>query len=574
MPEALKQVFEIATGRLDRLFVSGGAHCAWIAAVAHWIFDLSVEVRDPDGDVIYRPGGATNESSIDSQVTITYSNMQARHSMQVTGKHHVIPSGSRLIIGDTTYRFNGLSYGRVAWQNCLVDTFGSPMRLLQESQARTTGICLGSAARIFLGNMRDGEYEISGIEWKNIRRASPPVSSSSFGRGFYLFSLQLLPELNQNPVIQQAMETSLNRGYVEAAQQYPQSIAILSNLCSCFGCNSSADNRGPEASGFCLMALIQTICTIVRAMSVINMKDGLEIQPCRLGLEKLYTIQNEVIVKPSTYDRGATDDYGEYTDDPVNNGLLRSWPPNGILQLSQVLFTGRESIFAKQHEPSTGMGVASIGGAVAVSHHGLCFCLDTLTRITSDPEQACRVTVVPGRIEWNGFVYDSVRDRALHLGQEGRDEVPYEAASITDISLYEDLVDSSSADLKAELVVEETITETKGLHATYRVKTPVHQNHYFAVGPSEVWRQLNKAFTASSCFGKACKSLNGVRSRLVTGEGLLPPDIRWLDPLLPVIRVLSFQDLAIWVAITQERPQMAEKPMETMKRKILSFVYA
>ncbi|KAF5969139.1 hypothetical protein FBULB1_10392 [Fusarium bulbicola] len=40
----LKEVFEVSAGRLDRLFLSGGADCAWIASVAHWLLDLRVEV--------------------------------------------------------------------------------------------------------------------------------------------------------------------------------------------------------------------------------------------------------------------------------------------------------------------------------------------------------------------------------------------------------------------------------------------------------------------------------------------------------------------------------------------------
>ncbi|KAH7168332.1 hypothetical protein DER46DRAFT_679623 [Fusarium sp. MPI-SDFR-AT-0072] len=182
----LKQVFEVSTGRVDRLFLSGGADCAWIAAVAHWLLDLRVEVQDQDGTMIYRPDGT-----------------------------------------------------RIAYD---------------EGQDTT----------------------------------------------------------------------------------------------------------------FCLQLLIQTICTLVS--------------------ESLYWDQGHVV--PDL--------------DPVVHGLLKSWPACGSLMLAQMLFSGQQQVRV--------LGRDSIA---ATSHSGFCFCLNTLTEITSDPQRACVVTVVPGKIEWNDFKYDMYSLRGI-----------------------------------------------------------------------------------------------------------------------------------------------------------------
>ncbi|KAI3583978.1 hypothetical protein IWW34DRAFT_901915 [Fusarium oxysporum f. sp. albedinis] len=191
----LKQVFEVSAGHLDRLFLSGGADCAWIATVAHWLLDLRVEVQDQDGTIIYRPDGTRKDTV------------------------------------------------------------------------------------------------------------------------------------------------------------------------------------------FCLPALILTICTLIRAMSTICMQQDLEVRPTRSGLETLYWTLEKAIDPP-----------GLSSYDPVVHDLLGTWH-EGALALAQMLFAGRQ----RDRDSDR---------VVAASHSGLCFCLNTLTEITSDPQRACVVTVVPGKIEWNNFMYD------------------------------------------------------------------------------------------------------------------------------------------------------------------------
>jgi hypothetical protein len=77
---------------------------------------------------------------------------------------------------------------------------------------------------------------------------------------------------------------------------------------------------------------------------------------------------------------------------------------------------------------------------------------------------------MPGKIEWNGFIYHHVRDLE-HYPQIARDG-PYSTISATVITQYDDLADSSSADLQVELIVDETTTERRVLDTIYRITTP------------------------------------------------------------------------------------------------------
>ncbi|EWG38358.1 hypothetical protein FVEG_01602 [Fusarium verticillioides 7600] len=301
----LKEVFEVSAGRLDRLFLSGGTDCAWIAAVAHWLLDLRVDVQDEDGTIIYRPDGTRSKSSPGAQVIITYHQGRSSDLIQVDSRHYIIRSGE-MLFKHAEYQ-DIMSYGRVSWESCLVDTFGGPMRLLLGAQARITGACLGSAARIFLAIMRDGEGHEEYPLIDNPRDTHPPVAESSYGRGFYLSARHLLPELGQNSVLDRSMEAAMSKGYVEATQQFSQAFTSLRQLCSCTNCRPNGDEMGEETT-FCLLTLIRTICTLIRAIPTICMQKGLEVRPTRSGLESLYR----------AHDKKLSD------SDPVGQGLMNS----------------------------------------------------------------------------------------------------------------------------------------------------------------------------------------------------------------------------------------------------------
>ncbi|SCO86307.1 uncharacterized protein FRV6_10434 [Fusarium oxysporum] len=258
-------------------------------------------------------------------------------------------------------------------------------------------------------------------------------------------------------------------------------------------------------------------------MSVICMQQDLEVRPTRSGLESLYWDQGYVV--PDL--------------DPVAHGLLKSWPACGSLMLAQMLFSGQQQVRV--------LGRESIA---ATSHSGLCFCLNTLMEITSDPQRACVVTVVPGKIEWNNFMYSMVSDHIS--GVTGTLEVTgYDAVSMASVTKYDDLADSSSPGLNAELIIEEVFPESTSLSAIYRVSTAVFPSRHFPIGPSAIWHKLGDAYTAASCEGKTCDSLNGYQSILVKGEGLLLRTPDWQRTRLPITRVLSAKDVSVWVALSQ-----------------------
>ncbi|KAH8728827.1 hypothetical protein GQ44DRAFT_782693, partial [Phaeosphaeriaceae sp. PMI808] len=68
--QALKALFEVSNGTVDNISISGGANCAWIAAVGHWLLELQVEMQDATGNILYKPGNPKSSTSQDVQVRI------------------------------------------------------------------------------------------------------------------------------------------------------------------------------------------------------------------------------------------------------------------------------------------------------------------------------------------------------------------------------------------------------------------------------------------------------------------------------------------------------------------------
>ncbi|KAF4961386.1 hypothetical protein FSARC_10202 [Fusarium sarcochroum] len=375
----LKELFGISKGRLSCLSVAGGADCAWIAAVAHWLLNLTVEVQAQDGSIIYRPDGARRQSSLDVQVIIAYS-QATPEPLQVVRKRFILPGGQEVLSGSVCLGEGFLSHGRVDWSTCLIDTFGSPMRSLLSTHAKTVGTCLGSAACILLAVLSN-DKDLFGERFGRVN--PPPVTSSGYGRGFYLLSRRLLPELGQNSVITLAMEDAVDKPYKDAIEQYSQS---------------------------------------------------------KYSLRKLYMIRKQE-------SSGVKTRYSESLD---------FFPRSTILPVASILFTGREDRFL--------ISGNSDDTPSAMSCSGLCFYLNTLTTITSDPEQACLVSIVPGRIEWNHYTYDYVKDSNTKRNTlTGNDS--YKCTSAKSIDRYDDLVDSSSPNIKAELIVDEMAIANRALLA-------------------------------------------------------------------------------------------------------------
>jgi len=51
--KVLQGLFRVSQRTLEDIGVLGGANCSFVAAFAHWLLDLTIDVEDDTGTLIY-----------------------------------------------------------------------------------------------------------------------------------------------------------------------------------------------------------------------------------------------------------------------------------------------------------------------------------------------------------------------------------------------------------------------------------------------------------------------------------------------------------------------------------------
>ncbi len=132
LAKALVAIGDIASGQLVGCTFQGGIDCAWIAAVAEFLYDLHVEVRDCNSsETLYRSLADIRGPERPSQVVILC------HGESLTGsltfsKVQLLPDGGALVpeIQDRDEGFMRC----VEWPNLFADAFGQHFSILSHNK--------------------------------------------------------------------------------------------------------------------------------------------------------------------------------------------------------------------------------------------------------------------------------------------------------------------------------------------------------------------------------------------------------------------------------------------------------
>jgi len=532
--KVLKGLFDVSKGAVEKIYISGGADCAWLAAVAHWLLGLRVVIQDQSGDPVYRPGNLKSTTAQDSQVIIYYGTSKPETSALVQ-KSYVVPSGRLLVTNLDIPEDDILLHGRLNWSTCLCDTFGKQMKLLLKSFGPHTGACLGSAARIYEHLSCDSEQVLLSDEVYAYGNGIPGLFS--FGRGSLIQARDMFPELRDAPDLLHAMEISQGRSPEAAVKEFSESINSLRTRCKCSVCTENPGGRkwiGNDDGKFCMVLLVYLLCNLIRLSSQIVFQKDLPIRPSLAGMERMYSHQKLPLSSGEEFDSIQI--------------LLRRWlPGETILGNAQILFTGRaDEDFREQ----------GMIGVSASAVHGLCIYSNSLCEIAINPERACSVYVVPGQIQWNGYLYSQVRDAKGH-GLQVQNDSKWPSLSTSVITVYDNLNDSSTRDLESALVIEEEYPHSQSLVAKWRISS---SKGFWLLGPQLINTALSDAYCGKTCQPRGCGSLNGFKSTLVEGEGLINSDQIGVDSQSPMygpfIRVLSGNPMAVWVALAENRVEL------------------
>ena len=154
-PESVAAVLNalgrLSMGHLVTLTISGGSDCGWIAAVAYWFFDIAVEIRDVDGQVVYP---LDNRPDASRRTLVVVQTLEQSTALQATSEAYTVADITRDIMArdqapdELSFNLNDLQT-RVSWQSVLRQTFGRQASTLLRLKV-DLGTAVGSAARIFL----------------------------------------------------------------------------------------------------------------------------------------------------------------------------------------------------------------------------------------------------------------------------------------------------------------------------------------------------------------------------------------------------------------------------------------
>ncbi|KAF2253854.1 hypothetical protein BU26DRAFT_230812 [Trematosphaeria pertusa] len=409
LPEDLATVIiavgKVASGQLESIHVAGCAAVGWIGAIAEWLFDLRIAIyTSPDEP---SPAYSNCLEGQDVQVYLTFdrdpSTSIPQPRLHLVRKSYFLPNSSSFMVmtHESTEAQKVLFSGRVPWQSCLIDTFGSDFERLRKMPLNF-GAALGCASRIFKAIIKAE----TGIPEKYLEECRGYFDASG-GQGFVHNALRWFPELGP---LKPAMEKASRMNLEAAKEGYEEKFAAIQRSCNCGVCREW-DNF-EEGEGFCLVLIMETIivlCQITAGLTVVE-----HLHPVRSGLETFYKRQLQVRERD-----GDEDDEG---DGGLQDGLQTMGPiiyvlwTNGFVDLTLEQYPeAYEGRLVAAIKLFTGRDTSTHLTASAVSESGICAYLDILRNFAIDPESTGRIHVIPGMIEHDHKPFPQVQDNEIEL---------------------------------------------------------------------------------------------------------------------------------------------------------------
>lgn len=389
-PEDLAEVL-LAIGRVSRhewnsITIIGSREAGWAAAVAEWLFGLSVIIHDECNDIKYTNSG-TQEAHVKVMYHTAAESGQGPTLLQVKDKTLSIRNTLELVQSHDPNRYDMKSSrycGRVDWQTCLGAAFGNAFeKLMQEPDI--FGEVFGTASRISEA-LAKNEY----FEPDRFGRHKYLYSIDSTGMGFIQGSLHWLPELAGAG--QSMWEAYRTTSASDAKHMYHTRCLNLVARCNCSHCSEYSGDMTLMREESCLLILAETIIRLCNILSTLEVVDTL--RPMLRGFHALATSQQRRRVRTHLHakvlDHHESDLWECLSDRPEER-----------MEAALQLFAGRSLIdlgYGEKHD---------VVLASALCKGGICVYLDHIRELTDSKELAGRIHVIPGHIEFNGqpFLY-------------------------------------------------------------------------------------------------------------------------------------------------------------------------
>lgn len=391
--KALRGVFDITTEKHNRITVVGGSSCSFVAAISHWLFDLTTYVEDENGKVLFAPSiGECPIDPITAKVHVQYGSATTASMIDISSTSYGIGNIRDIIALDDERSLTLRS--RVPWDLALSLVFGGIFLKLMKAP-KLLGSLLGSIARVTLA-LAVGERDVGDCD----RGAFVDFTEASYGHGFINSVSQTFPELSSSE-LRQHMEDAAATTFKVAYGQIQTDLDMLQYHCKCRTCR---ELRLTESSGGCSARLAVTIARTVSMVSSLRFHTELPLHPTVEGLRNIYQATNvhdfRRHIRTPGYNYSGSLNYEDSYD--WNTGL------NQVLDL----FTGFRSGGSPAIRDDTAI--------IACHHEGICVFAEIAVDLTSHANKLRQIHVIPGhinRIGNNPRAYAKIQDRIVDLTQ-------------------------------------------------------------------------------------------------------------------------------------------------------------
>ena len=391
--KALHGLFQISRGTHERIEILGGPNCSFIGAFAHWLLNLTIQVEDDAGALIY--SDVPDRSA--AQVNIQYRNMyQLSTELSITSTTFVLRDHDMLFGTDESYDGMPL-HVRTAWDGCLKRAFwSSAQRLIDVS--RTLGEFLGSAARVYAALAR-GEPDVGHFQ----RIYFGDFIDGTYGQGFVDSVGSIFPELGRLEDLHSAMLRALNNSFEQSLTNLQRAISSLTSLCECGFCSGRAircltNTQGDCEETYCVLVTAMTIASLVRLVASLEIHG--KINPTVSGLQQIYGQCDRRIQA-----NGRTRHSPLALENVLGLNLavdsFDMLSPGHLIADVQCLFTG----CTRYSEKESGYPYRT-----ASSFNGICCYIEALHGLSSNAAVLRRIHVLPGRIQKGDREYNEMKD--------------------------------------------------------------------------------------------------------------------------------------------------------------------
>ncbi|EGX52175.1 hypothetical protein AOL_s00043g318 [Orbilia oligospora ATCC 24927] len=422
---ALFGLNQVSSGKINEALIVGGADCALIAAIASWLLDLDVEIRTAGSrQVVFKHTSATKRKGAGGYfVAIEFTQQsvigpQSQLATRSSGYRRVVEVQQLFAPVGEGFSMSATVCTRVSWSNALREIFG------ENSEEALSGSISESMGKLFGALMLCSLFKNSAFITMISRPPDSWVYANKASQGLGLLSTveRWFPECADTQFSRVAAATYTN--YLKLVRGDDQGHHASKAACESILSLGQVhfDSMLKQAQGNCdpapFIHMSWFLFHISRCLSICEVDQS--ILPSRAGLifflehSRNYLDGHDLgrspgfgfLKPPEVFFRPSSLDFRRLlaAQDALRMTSYEEFTP---FTLAQILFSGKVGYYNSQGRVGNLSNISSKSAEVT---NGICFVLNSLIRLSHNPEEVGKISIFPGGIHYQGECFNQIMD--------------------------------------------------------------------------------------------------------------------------------------------------------------------